>query len=141
MTPSAIAAKASGRLFGPIAAAVALGCVTAYTYLRNPFEPGAFPTCLLYASTGTYCPGCGGLRAVHQVLHGQIADAISLNALAILVVIPVTLVALGWWMGAAAGLDWRPPRLHPAVYWGAAALVLAFWVLRNIGPFAGYLAP
>jgi hypothetical protein len=141
VTTSATAAPLRTRLAGPVTTAVALGAATLYTYVRNPFESGAFPACLLYATTGIYCPGCGGLRAVHQLLHGDIVGAISLNALAILLVIPVTLVALTWWAGNAAGRNWQPPRLHPAVYWALAGLVLAFWVLRNVGPLASYLAP
>jgi len=141
MTPGATATAASTRITGPVVAAVALGVATAYTFARSPFEPGAFPLCVFYAGTGLYCPGCGGLRAVHQLLHGQFADAVSLNALAVFAIIPLTLIALGWWAGSAAGLGWRAPRLHPAVWWGLGALVLAFSVARNFGPLAPYLAP
>ncbi|MGC4173729.1 DUF2752 domain-containing protein [Demequina sp.] len=142
MTASATAsATTSTRWVGPVASAVALASATAYTYVRNPFETGAFPVCLLYAGTGIYCPGCGGLRAVHQLLHGDVAGALSLNALAIVVIIPVTLVALVWWGGNTVGLNWRAPRFHPAVYWALVGLVAGFWLLRNIGPFATYLAP
>jgi hypothetical protein len=141
VTPGATATATTSRLTGPVVTAVALGAATAYTFVRNPFEPGAFPLCVFYAGTGLYCPGCGGLRAVHTLLHGDVLGALSLNALAILVIVPVTLVALAWWAGAASGRDWPPPRLHPAVWWSIAGLVLAFTVLRNVGPLAGYLAP
>lgn len=141
MTTGATATTSPTRLAGPAVTAVALVAATAYTYLRSPFETGAFPVCLFYAGTGLYCPGCGGLRAVHQLLHGDVAGALSLNALAILVVIPATLIALVWWAGAATGRPWSPPRAHPALWWALGALVLAFTVARNIGPLAQYLAP
>src|SRR5438045_3746474 len=55
------------------------------------FEPGAYtfyPRCLFYQTTGLLCPGCGSLRATHQLLHGHIAAALRLNAL-LVTAIPV----------------------------------------------------
>src|SRR5882672_8584856 len=39
-----------------------------------------YPQCFLYRWTGLQCPGCGGLRATHQLLHGNIVEAFRLNA-------------------------------------------------------------
>ena len=57
---------------------VPAGAVTALalprtTAVRNPYESGAFPSCIFYQATGWYCPGCGGLRATHELLHGDVA--------------------------------------------------------------------
>lgn len=131
----------SRPLAAPVATACALGAFTLYTYIRTPFESGAFPVCLFHAATGLYCPGCGGLRAAYSLMHGHFAEAVSLNALAVFGIIPAAAVAVTWWFGAAAGRNWPPPRLHPAVWWALAGLVLAFTVLRNVGPLAPYLAP
>ena len=142
MAPSAQVLLARSRpIAAPLATACALGALTLYTYVRTPFESGAFPPCLFHAATGLYCPGCGGLRAAYSLMHGHFAEAVSLNALAVLGVIPAAAVALTWWIGSATGRDWPPPRLHPAVWWALAGVVLAFSVLRNAGPLAPYLAP
>lgn len=125
----------------PAGAAGVLASVAAYTYLRSPFEPGAFPACLLYAGTGLYCPGCGGLRAAHMLLHGDMLAALQLNALAIVVTIPLAVVAMVWWIGATAGLPWRAPQYRAKIVWILAAVVTVFTVLRNIPLFAPYLAP
>ena len=37
----------------------------------DPNQPGHYPTCPFLATTGFYCPGCGALRAVHDLLHGE----------------------------------------------------------------------
>jgi hypothetical protein len=74
-------------------------------------------------------------------MHGQVAEAVSLNALAVFGIIPATMVALVWWLGAASGRNWPAPRMRPAVWWVLAGVVLAFTVLRNVGPLAPYLAP
>ncbi|PYV86056.1 MAG: hypothetical protein DMG90_22080 [Acidobacteria bacterium] len=41
------------------------------TILRtsNPASSGIFPPCPFLWLTGFYCPGCGSLRALHQLLH------------------------------------------------------------------------
>jgi hypothetical protein len=91
--------------------------------------------------TGTYCPGCGGLRAVNDLTHGDVAAAASSN-LAFVATIPV--FAVLWarsfrqrWTGAAT------PMSQPVVL-GLTALavvvIVLFWVLRNL-PGLGWLAP
>src|SRR2546425_12377672 len=51
------------------------------------FDPGSYrfyPRCLFNQVTGLLCPGCGSLRALHQLLHGHVAAAFHLNALLVL---------------------------------------------------------
>ena len=55
--------------------------VTAVLFLFNPEISSFYPTCPLNKYTGLYCPGCGTQRAAHEILHGNIAQAFSLNAL------------------------------------------------------------
>lgn len=56
-------------------------------------DRGIWPKCPIYALTGFYCPGCGGLRATEALLHGNWQLAIDQNAL--LPIIPV-LIVLGF---------------------------------------------
>ena len=55
---------------------------------------------------GFYCPGCGGLRAVHDLTHGDVGAALSSNILVTLL-IPVVSSAAVWladrWRGRARG--------------------------------------
>jgi hypothetical protein len=42
------------------------------------FEPQGqifFPRCTFHQVTGLLCPGCGGLRATHALLHGELLAA------------------------------------------------------------------
>ena len=41
-------------------------------YLFNPGVYTYYPTCYLYLLTGKLCPGCGGMRGMHQLLHGNL---------------------------------------------------------------------
>ena len=96
------------------------------------------PLCPLHAATGLWCPLCGGLRATHALLHGDLGAALSDNALCVLG-IPV----LAWlWLryyrpSGSRATRRRLPR--PAV---AALVVLAmiFGIVRNL-PAGSWLAP
>jgi Protein of unknown function (DUF2752) len=50
----------------------------------NPATSGIFPPCPLHYLTGLYCPGCGSLRALHQLLHGNLQEAWAMNPLTLL---------------------------------------------------------
>ena len=52
-----------------------------YLSLRDPADSGLFPPCLFREITGYQCPGCGALRALHQMFNGHILAAASYNSL------------------------------------------------------------
>ena len=122
----------AGRLLGhPLTVgAVAVGGA-AYLAAVDPHDPGRYPPCPFLLLTGWRCPGCGGLRAVHDLLHGDLAAALTQNPLAVLAVLSAV---LGWAFWARARLTGRgsPPRIPPFAAWAAAAGVAAFWLLRNV---------
>ncbi|GAA1942180.1 DUF2752 domain-containing protein [Nocardioides marmoribigeumensis] len=129
------------RLGPPLALAALLLGASVVLHLRDPHQQGSYGFCPWLALTGTYCPGCGGLRAVNDLTHLRVADAASSN---LLFVSAVPLLAAAWlrslhqrWRGALR--PWPPARLH-ALSVVAGVLVVAFWVVRNL-PFAGWLTP
>jgi len=88
------------------------------------FEPGVargYPPCPLHLVTGLYCPGCGSLRALHQLLHGHVTRAFSLN--------PLLVLSLPF----LAFLSLRPPLLYrPWLAWWCFAVLVGYGVLRNL---------
>ena len=113
-----------------IGAALAAGC--ALLYFFNPAGHMFFPVCMFHRVTGWNCPGCGGLRATHQLLHGHLETAFRLNPLFV-VAIPAGIIFLLW------SILKKSPRVkisfRPAWLWIALAVVVAFGVARNL-PFA-----
>lgn len=111
------------------AGTVALAGALTYIGLNDPHRPGSvFPPCPFKALTGWDCPGCGGLRMTHDLLHGDIAAAVQDNVY-LLVGIPLLLA----WMLL------RRLRRRPVLTWWAGAVVLvsmvAWTVVRNITGF------
>jgi hypothetical protein len=91
MAPSVTSSR--GQLFTALGTgAVLVGGLT-YIGLGDPHNPNfLFPACPFKALTGLDCPGCGGLRMVHDVLHGDFAAAVVDNVF-LLVGLPLL---LGW---------------------------------------------
>ena len=48
-------------------------------FFFDPATAGFYPPCLFRTIFGAQCPGCGSLRAMHQLLHGNFAAAWALN--------------------------------------------------------------
>lgn len=51
----------------------------AVLFVFDPATAGFYPPCLFRTFLGMQCPGCGSLRAAHQLLHGNLAAAWALN--------------------------------------------------------------
>ena len=100
-------------------------------YFRDPAEPGLYPLCPLRATTGLYCPGCGTLRAAHQLLHGRVRNALSLNPVAVLAV-PFAAYHLVLWLMPSLRRRLASPPL--AATWVALVVAVAFGIVRNL-PF------
>lgn len=106
----------------------------------SPEEPGHYPTCPFLAATGWWCPGCGSLRAVHALAHGDIATAVERNVLTVAAV-PALAVAWVVWLRRSVTGRARSSRAAPVVaLWLLLAAIVGFWVLRNV-PAGSWLAP
>jgi hypothetical protein len=137
--PRTGAAAALGRLAVPAGVLAAVVGAFAYVGAVDPNEPGHYPACPLLRYTGVYCPGCGGLRSAHAVVHGDFPAALQDNAMAVVGYVLFAVVWTVWVVRAARG---RPLRidLGPVQLWAAGALQLVFTVVRNL-PFGGWLHP
>jgi hypothetical protein len=129
------------RLRVPVLLAGAVVAASVLLHLRDPHRSGSWGLCPWLLLTGTYCPGCGGLRAVNDLTHGDLAAAASSNlllvgALPLLVAWWARSVALGW-RGVVPSVDGRRAVVS-AVLLGV--LAVGFAVLRNTGAGA-WLAP
>jgi Protein of unknown function (DUF2752) len=123
----------------PLAVGAAALLGAGYVASVDPNVAGHYPTCPFLALTGWYCPGCGGLRAVHALAHGDLTTALARNPLAVVVLGYVVVTWVLWLERTIAG---RPPRwlAPPWVLYGVLGAILAFWVLRNV-PGWTWLSP
>ena len=112
-----------------------LALLTLY-FVYNPSSSQLFPKCPFHSATGLHCPVCGSQRAIHDLAHLRILDALGHNLLVIL-----TLT-----FGSILFLFWRNKfdRIiyHPKAPYIIFGIVGVYWILRNLNfvPFY-YLAP
>ena len=121
-----------------VAAGTTLAC--AAIWVGDPTTPhGPLPVCPTKALLGIDCPGCGSLRMLYSLMHGDLVAAARFNALALVAVGLLLWAYVAWTYGRVVGRrigSWQHRR------WSAAltlALVLAWFALRNI-PFAPFTA-
>jgi hypothetical protein len=119
---------------------IAAGCVVAMAgivllYRVDPADGGGYPACLFHHLTGLHCPGCGTLRAMHQLLHGKWAAALAMNPLAVCT-LPL-LIGAGLWN--LLPTRFKPPSPRPSRrvlpfhwMWLVLIVVILFGVLRNV---------
>jgi uncharacterized protein DUF2752 len=126
---------------GPPALALAVAtALAAYVAMVDPNEQGHYPLCPFLSMTGYYCPGCGSLRMVHAAAHGHLGEAFGSNPLAFAMVPVLGYVWLRWAVSAARGRELRFVLFRPWLLGAFIALVLVFWLLRNL-PVGHALAP
>ncbi|MEU3164955.1 DUF2752 domain-containing protein [Streptosporangium sp. NPDC006930] len=143
-----IAGSRAAAVLAPLGTALAAGAAVAFVGAVDPNEPGHYPPCPFLLLTGLYCPGCGGLRTVYALAHGDPVTALGLNPLVVLM-IPVLVLTWGRWalrawsMGGSAGKSGGGPvrkSIRPVYVWLLLALMVVFWIVRNL-PFGEFLAP
>ena len=118
--------------FGYIALAALGFAGVALLYTFDPRNPGAYPICPFLGLTGYHCPGCGTLRALHQLLYGNVIAALGYN--------PLTMLSLPFVAYSLADGAMRVFRIAnlPRVFvphqliWALFVGIVAFWVLRNV---------
>jgi hypothetical protein len=124
----------------PLGVAIAAGLMCGAIWLGDPTTPGGpLPVCPTKALLGIDCPGCGSLRMLYSLLHGDVFAAARYNLVG-LVSVCFLLWAFGaWTYGRLVDrriTSWQHHR------WAAAAalVVMSVWfVIRNV-PIAPFTA-
>lgn len=111
--------------------AVVLVIAAVIYFYFDPSSSSLFPRCMFLEATGYKCPGCGSQRAIHALLHGNVATAWHFNAM-----MTLALPLIGFYLAVSAGKN-RWPRFYDALFsrvvlLSLVALVVLWWVLRNV---------
>lgn len=140
MTIHRIAGRSAAWQAAAVLAVTGASC--GVLFLANPAAVGLYPPCPFFALTGFYCPGCGTLRGLHQLLHGNVVSALDFNPFMVVMLPFVSYGIVSFILGGLTGRSL--PRVFVPPFWIRALLVsvVLFWVLRNVPIFPlSLLAP
>ncbi len=92
------------------------------------------PPCIFYHTTGLYCFGCGAGRSLLALLHGEIYAAFRYHPLLLILLPFLSYYVAKVYLAFVFGRDLLPVPKIKNRWFGItlAAVVIAFWVLRNI---------
>ena len=118
------------KYIGILTAAVLLALAAVYFFF-DPNTEGVFPKCAFYVLTGWKCPGCGSQRALHALLHGDIAGAFHMNMWIPVAAIYIVLVMIALFF---SNRNSRYSKIVTNDYLFATFLLftIAWFVLRNV---------
>ena len=124
------------RVVAPLATIGTLAAATLALHLRDPHVQHSWGFCPLFAMTGLYCPGCGGLRATNDLSIADLLGAMQSNLLFVLFVPVIVWALLGWTRARWQGRTYDPPVLGSERFaYLTLGLLLVFFVLRNLPGF------
>ncbi len=92
--------------------------ITVAVAVRDPHGQGSWGVCPTLAIFGIDCPGCGSLRALHDLTAGRWSESVGHNALVVPAVLFLTYASF------------RRPGTRWSLIWAVAFLL--FTILRNL---------
>jgi len=98
----------------------------------DPARHAFYPQCPFKRMTGWDCPGCGGLRASHALLHGHLSDAFALNPLIFVIAPLLTFFCIVFWWERRSSHRLLPRWLRVNWPWLLLAVVTLFGAARNL---------
>ncbi|HEX5221122.1 MAG TPA: DUF2752 domain-containing protein [Verrucomicrobiae bacterium] len=111
-------------------------------FFFDPARSSFYPVCMFHKLTGLNCPGCGGLRALHQLTHGNFVTAFHYNPLLMVLLPFITFITLRWQIRGREAFVGNTVLFRPAALWLLLAVTLLFTVLRNLpGPAFEWMSP
>lgn len=117
------------RGLAPLAAVV---CVAAILFRFPPEQYHFYPQCPVYALFHIECPGCGTTRALAALLHGNIGQALRMNALTTLMLPFAAIYAALCYVRYLRRQPLCFPQIPAKAAYAGIAVALGFMIVRNL---------
>lgn len=131
----------SRRLMAPLLTLGGTALALGYLAAVDPNEPGHYPLCPTKYFLGVDCPGCGLMRATHDLVTGNIAGALDHNVLVVLMAPFAVFLWVRWlvrsWRGTTPEVTYGQFRRRNTWLMVGLVLMLVFGVVRNFVPYLG----
>lgn len=129
------------RLLAPLLTLGGTVAALGYVAAVDPNTPGHYPLCPTKYFLGIDCPGCGLMRATHDLVTGNISGALDHNVLIVLIAPLAVVLWVRWflraWRGTYPEVTYAQFRRRNVWLTAAMVLLLVFGVVRNFVPYLG----
>lgn len=101
-------------------------------FFWDPAVLNYYPPCLFESVTGLLCPGCGGMRGTHQLLHFNFQDALMLNPL-VFISTPLIFYSIVYFTALLVFKKQLPKiPINSTTIAITSAIIIIFWIARNL---------
>lgn len=111
-------------------------------YNNSPLQSSIYPSCPVYSLAKLHCPGCGTARALHDLVHFRLLEAIDHNPMTIFFT-PIIIYSIGaYFVREFFGKRLPEPFKRARSVRILLVVIIVFTILRNI-PYSPFtiLAP
>ncbi|WP_286175274.1 DUF2752 domain-containing protein [Mycobacterium sp. DL99] len=110
--------------------ALAAGCGCVAIWFGDPTTPGGpLPVCPTKLLFGVSCPGCGSLRMIYSLQHGDIVAAIGFNVVTLLALALLSYAYAAWTYTRLTGRPVRTWQHHSCSAPITLVVVLVWFVV------------
>jgi hypothetical protein len=106
--------------------------VCAALIVYPPSRYGFYPACPIREFLHIECPGCGATRALAALLHGQVREALRLNALFVALLPGALAAGIESYRRAIGRGEFRWPEVPAGAVYGVLVAGAVFTVVRNL---------
>lgn len=108
--------------------------ISIFYSIFNPYKDDFLPKCAFHTLTGYQCPGCGSQRAIHNLLHLKIYQAIKENMLLIL---SIPYLLIGAYFDIFKPKTQKSFKLQKILFglpaiWIVFFIIIIYWIVRNL---------
>ncbi len=128
--------KKKSFVFIIIALIVLAGLIGIYMQV-NPANSLIAPKCLFKTLTGYDCPSCGGQRALHAMLNGNLRTAFMFNPFLFVAIPYIGAVAYSAFSTSTIAKSVKPIVQHPIAINLYLIMYVAWWIIRNTSIWQG----
>lgn len=114
-----------------VSVVIAVTAVFILLALVNPMESKWMPRCFIKFATGYDCPGCGSQRAIHALLHGDVATAFRYNGL-LVVSLPAILYLAVVTLGRKRWENLYRKSTSNIVIYTVLVIIILWMIVRNL---------
>lgn len=113
-----------------VIAIVVVGLIILYG-IFDPTTSIVAPKCLFKTLTGYDCPSCGGQRALHALLNGEIGRAFTLNPFLFIAAPLIIAIAYSSFSKSNFAKRLKPIVQSPQAVGIYFFIYIAWWIIRN----------